>query len=192
MTNVKTEVAKLEGITDKVTTYVVTKIGEEEKVRKAADDAFEGRISGLETTTGQHTSDINGLKDLVGTTAVATQITNAISALDNNGVTGEGTFVDVTVTQVDGKVTAVSVAESNIASTSALNTVDQKVDGEITRATNKENELAGAIDTQKGRIDTLVGTGTGSVRDIAIDVLAEHLVKEGASEAFDTLQEVSA
>lgn len=192
MTTVKTEVAKLEGITDKVTTYVVTKIGEEEKVRKAADDAFEGRISGLETTTGQHTSAINGLKDLVGTTAVATQITNAINALDNNGVTGEGTFVDVTVTQVDGKVTAVSVAESNIASTSALNTVDQKVDGEITRATNKENELAGAIDTQKGRIDTLVGTGTGSVRDITIDVLAEHLVKEGASEAFDTLQEVSA
>lgn len=151
------------------------------------------RLGTLETTVNNTLAP--AVATLVGADTVSGSVSNkiktAVEALDAT-VTGEGTFVDVTVTQVDGKITGVSVAESNIASTSALNTVDQKVDGEITRATNKENELAGAIDTQKGRIDTLVGTGTGSVRDIAIDVLAEHLVKEGASEAFDTLQEVSA
>lgn len=151
------------------------------------------RLGTLETTVNNTLAP--AVATLVGADTVSGSVSNkiktAVEALDAT-VTGEGTFVDVTVTQTDGKITGVFVAESNIASTSALNTVDQKVDGEITRATNKENELAGAIDTQKGRIDTLVGTGTGSVRDIAIDVLAEHLVKEGASAAFDTLQEVSA
>lgn len=189
MATVKTEVAKLEGITDKVTTYVVTKIGEEEKIRKAADDAFEGRISGLETTTGQHTESINSLKGLVGETAVATQITNAINALDNNGVTGTGSYVDVTVTQIDGKVTTVAVADGDL--TTAFNDVNKAISDETTRATAKEGELAGAINTQKGRIDTLVGSDSGSIRDIAIDVLTETLVKDGATEAYDTLQEVS-
>ena len=125
--------------------------------------------------------------------SVSNKIKTAVEALDAT-VTGEGTFVDVTVTQVDGKITAVSVAESNIASTSDLDTVDQKVDGEITRATNKENELAGAIDTQKGRIDTLVGDGEGSVKKIAYNVLAEELLAgpDGAVDNFTTLQQVAA
>lgn len=155
MVDVKAEVAKLEGITDKVTTYVVSKIGEEEKVRQEADQAFDGRISNLE--------------GLVGETAVSTQITNAINDLDNGGVTGNGTFVNVTVTQVDGKVTGVSVAESNIASTSDLN-------------------------IQKGRIDTLVGEGEGSIKSIAYDVLAAELLAgpDGAVDNFTTLKELAA
>lgn len=184
MTTVKTEVAKLEGITDKVTTYVVTKIGEEEKVRKAADDAFEGRISGLETTTGQHTSAINGLKDLVGTTAVATQITNAINGLGAEK-TGNGTFVDVTVKQENGEITSVTVDESDIASATTLNNL-------ATTVNNNKSDLENKINTEKGRIDALIGTGEGSIRDIAIDVLTETLVDENAADAYDTLQEMSA
>lgn len=105
MTDVKPEVEKLEGITDKVTTYVVTKIGEEETARKATDEDFESRISTLET--GQTT-------------------------------------------------------------------------------------LNGKIDTEKGRIDALIGSDSGSIRDIVIDVLTETLVSDTANESFDTLQEVSA
>lgn len=191
MATVKTEVAKLEGITDKVTTYVVTKIGEEEKIRKAADDAFEGRISGLETTTGQHTESINSLKGLVGEDAVATQITNAINAL-NNEATGTGSYVDVTVTQVDGKVTTVAVADGDL--TTAFNDVNKTISDEVTRATTKEGELAGAINTEKDRIDALIGDGDGSVKKIAYNVLAEELLAgpDGAVDNFTTLQQVAA
>lgn len=64
-------------------------------------------------------------------------------------------------------------------------TLDGKIDG-------VQSTLQGAINTEKGRIDTLVGSDSGSIRDIAVDVLTETLVSETASEAFDTLQEVSA
>lgn len=153
------------------------------------------RLGTLETTVNNTLAP--AVATLVGADTVSGSVSNkiktAVEALDAT-VTGEGTFVDVTVTQTDGKITAVSVAESNIASTSALNTVDQKVDGEITRATNKENELAGAIDTQKGRIDTLVGEGDGSVKKIAYNVLAEELLAgpDGAVDNFTTLQQVAA
>lgn len=63
-------------------------------------------------------------------------------------------------------------------------TLDGKIDG-------VQSTLQGAIDTEKGRIDALVGSDSGSIRDIAVDILTETLVSETASEAFDTLQEVS-
>lgn len=64
-------------------------------------------------------------------------------------------------------------------------TLDGKIDG-------VQSTLQGAINTEKGRIDALIGSDSGSIRDIAVDVLTETLVSETASEAFDTLQEVSA
>lgn len=64
-------------------------------------------------------------------------------------------------------------------------TLDGKIDG-------VQSTLQGAINTEKGRIDALVGSDSGSIRDIAVDVLTETLVSETANEAFDTLQEVSA
>ena len=53
----------------------------------------------------------------------ATAITNAINALDAT-VSGNGTHVDVTVTQTNGKITNVTVAESDIASASALSALN--------------------------------------------------------------------
>lgn len=158
-------------------------------------EGLSSRLGTIETTVNNTLAP--AVATLVGADTVSGSVSNkiktAVEALDAT-VTGEGTFVDVTVTQTDGKITGVSVAESNIASTSALNTVDQKVDGEITRATNKENELAGAIDTQKGRIDTLIGDGDGSVKKIAYNVLAEELLAgpDGAVDNFKTLQELAA
>lgn len=52
---------------------------------------------------------IKAVSDLVGTTAVATQISNAIAALDSTE-TGDG----ITVTLTDGKVTAVSAAAGEV------------------------------------------------------------------------------
>lgn len=184
MSTVKTEVAKLSDVTGKVGAYVVEKISAHETARETIDSGFNQRIGALETTTGTHTSDINTLKGLVGTTAVATQITNAINNLDAEK-TGNGTFVDVTVKQENGKVTSVTVAENDIASATALNTL-------TTTVNNNKSDLEGKINTEKGRIDTLIGTGNGSIRDIAIDVLTETLVDENAADAYDTLQEMSA
>lgn len=50
-----------------------------------------------------------------------------VAALDAT-VTGDGTHVDVTVTQVDGVITSVAVAESDIASAATLTEVKSKVD----------------------------------------------------------------
>ena len=124
--------------------------------------------------------------------SVSNKIKNAIEALDTTVTSNDGTFVNVTVTQVDGVVTGVSIAEDNIASASDLVTTNQNIAGETTRATNAEAGLQGAINIEKGRIDTLIGSDSGSIRDIAVDVLTETLVSDSASEAFDTLQEVSA
>lgn len=187
MTNVKTEVAKLSDVTGKVGAYVVEKITAHETARETIDSGFNTRIGALETTVGTHTTDISNLKGLVGTTAVATQISNAINALDNgtNGVSDTGEKVTVTVKQVDGQVTSVTVSESDIASAQALANL-------TTTVTNNKSSLEGAINTQKGRIDTLIGSDTGSIRDIAVDVLTETLVKDGADQAYDTLQEMAA
>ena len=72
---------------------------------------------------------------------------------------------------------------------STLETGHTTLDGKIDSV---QSTLQGAIDTEKGRIDALVGSDSGSIRDIAVDVLTETLVSETANEAFDTLQEVSA
>lgn len=105
-----------------VKTYVDTKMSDHETAREATDAVFTNRIGELETTTGIHTTEISNLKGLVGTTAVATQISNAINALDNgtNGVSDTGEKVTVTVKQEDGKVTSVIVSESDIASAQTL------------------------------------------------------------------------
>lgn len=184
MSTVKTEVAKLSDVTGKVGAYVVEKISAHETARESIDSGFNQRIGALETTTGTHTTEIGDLKTLVGTTSVASQITGAINGLDSEK-TGDGTFVDVTVKQENGKITSVTVAENNIASASALNDLTTTVN------TNK-SDLEGKINTEKGRIDALIGTGTGSIRDIAIDVLTETLVDANAEDAYDTLQEMSA
>lgn len=66
-------------------------------------------------------------------------------------------------------------------------TLDGKIDG-------VQSTLQGAINTEKGRIDTLVGDGDGSVKKIAYNVLAEELLAgpDGAVDNFKTLQELAA
>ena len=158
------------------------------------------RLGNLETTVNNTLAP--AVATLVGadtvTGSVANKIKTAIEGLDNGGVTGEGTFVDVTVTQVDDIVTGVSVSESNIASASDLTAVDKKIDAEVVRATAKDGEFETAINTQKGRIDALVGTDAPaegetqkSVREIVQDEVALQLESENISDSFDTLKEMA-
>lgn len=164
-------------------------------------------IEGIATRLGTLETTVNNtlapaVATLVGADtvpgSVANKIKTAIEGLDNNGVTGEGTFVDVTVTQVDGIVTGVSVSESNIASASDLTAVEKKIDNEVTRATEKDGVLETAINTQKDRIDALVGADAPaegetqmSVREIVQDEVALQLESENISDSFDTLKEMA-
>lgn len=109
--------------------------------------AMDGRVAALESAIGE-----NGSVDQA--------ISDAIAALDTPeaGVTGSGSFVNVTVKQVDGKVTEVSVSESDIAKASDLT-------AEASRAAAAEVALG-------GRIDLLDAETTGRVSVLENQVAA--------------------
>jgi len=66
------------------------------------------------------------------------------------------------------------------------------IEEDYLKNTDKE-ELQGAINTEKGRVDTLVGNDANkSVRTIAAEELAAQLIAENAQEALDTLGEIAA
>lgn len=121
--------------------------------------AMDGRVAALESAIGE-----NGSVDQA--------IADAIAALDTPeaGVTGSGSFVNVTVKQVDGKVTEVSVAESDIAKASDLTS-------EVSRAEAAEAALG-------GRIDLLDAATTGRV-----SVLEEQVAALNAATHFEGVVE---
>ena len=145
---------------------------------KLVDASYEGNVL---TITKQDESTVS--IDLSGLTTVDSRISAAINGLDatvgstsfnqnsNSAVTTA--HVAVQVVEANGKLTKVTVAEKDIASASALSSL-----------TNTVSDLSDAIDVIKG-------SDTGSIRDIAVDVLTETLVKDKALDAYDTLQEMS-
>lgn len=80
------------------------------------------KVTGLDTALAgkASASDLDALEELVGETAVATQITNAIGALDNNDVAVTNQFLTAAV-QTDGAV-VVSRAQPTIENVSGLTT----------------------------------------------------------------------
>lgn len=120
-------------------------------------------LSGLTTVDSRISTAINGLNATAGSTSFNQNTANAVTTA----------HVAVQVTEANGKLTKVTVAENDIASASTLSTL-----------TNTVSDLSDAIDVIKGE-------DTGSIRKIAIDVLTETLVKDNAAEAYDSLQEMS-
>lgn len=86
--------------TDKVKSVAIT----------LADTVATTGTDGTVYTKAEVDTKVKAVSDLVGTTAVATQITNAIAALDSEE-SGNG----ITVTLTDGKVTAVAAAAGTVA-----------------------------------------------------------------------------
>lgn len=146
---------------------------------KLADASF---ASNTLTITKQDGTTVS--VDLSGLTTVDSKISAAIDKLDatvgstsfnqNNTSAVTTAHVAVQVTEANGKLTKVTVAENDIASASTLSAL-----------TNTVSDLSDVIDVIKG-------SDTGSIRDIAVDVLTETLVKDDALDAYDTLQEMSA
>lgn len=120
-------------------------------------------LSGLTAIDSKISTAINNLDATVGSTSFNQNTTNAVTTA----------HVAVQVTEANGKLTKVTVAENDIASASTLSAL-----------TNTVSDLSDVIDVIKG-------SDTGSIRDIAVDVLTETLVKDNAADAYDTLQEMS-
>lgn len=120
-------------------------------------------LSGLTTVDSRISAAINALDATVGSTSFSQNTNSAVTTA----------HVAVQVTEANGKLTKVTVAENDIASASTLSSL-----------TNTVSDLSDAIDVIKG-------SDAGSIRDIAVDVLTETLVKDNALDAYDTLQEMS-
>ena len=109
--------------------------------------------------------------------SIAYDIKAKVDSLDSTK-TGDGTFVDVTVTQVDGVITEVSVAENDIASAAALTE-------EVNRAKGQEaairSEFAAADTTLKNNLlgDAAEGYNTLGKLEDAIQAVDSKV------EAFD-------
>lgn len=147
---------------------------------EAKDTNLESAINGEETERKDADSKLQAQLDVItgtGDSSVSTKITNAINALDSE-VKGEGTFVDVTVTQVDGVITEVSVAESDIASATALTE-------EVNRAKAAEKENSDAIAVEKSRAE---GQEVAIRSEFAsADTTLKNTLLGDAAEGYNTL-----
>lgn len=120
-------------------------------------------LSGLTTVDSRISAAINNLDATVGSTSFSQNTSSAVTTA----------HVAVQVTEANGKLTKVTVAENDIASASALSTLD-------------------------GKVTTLIGNDANtSVRAIANNELAKVLLADGddphgAVKNFATLQELAA
>lgn len=131
----------------------------------ATETALNGQISAVDKKADDNADAIDALENLVGSTAVATQISNAIGGLDASK-TGSSAHVTVKVDQLDGVITGVTVTETGLATSDDLSALQTKV-------------------------NTLVGDDADmSARAIAAAEVAK--VVAGAPESFDTLKEIAA
>lgn len=127
-----------------------------------------------------------------------TDRTNAVSGLQDQIDALEA--ASVTVKAADGdKYVAVAKAADSYAYTVSSKGIDDAISTAVS-AEKSEREAAeaglqGAIDVEKGRIDTLIGDVEGddalSAREIVQDEVAKQLTSENISESFDTLKEMA-
>lgn len=144
----------------------------------------------LSNLTNRVKANEDKLAGLTQATVVA-EIAAEIAKLDTPeaGVTGEGTFVDVTVKQVDGVVTGVVVVENDIASAEALaqevkdaraaeQALGERIDNIVTadgleaRIKANEDKLAGIDTTVTDAIDAAVEALEGELAETDAKTLA--------------------
>lgn len=128
------------------------------------DTALAGRVTALET--------------LVGSTAVATQIANAIAALN---------LAETYATKNELK--AVSDLVGALPEGATATTVVGYVDEKAAAAEYDDTEVKASIQANTTAIATLNGTGEGSVDKKVADAVAA--IVADAPEAYDTLKEIS-
>lgn len=123
----------------------------------------------METLAGR----VDAVEDLVGSTAVATQITNAINALNLS-------------TTYDTKGSAAAVQE-------ALDTYKTSNNTAVAAAKKAGDDAQADVDALEPKVTTLIGSDVNkSVRTIANEELTAKLIPENAKESLDTLAEIAA
>lgn len=146
----------------------------EEAVGNSDGESLGSRVGALEETVNDSTSgvkknaeNISALQTAVNTINNTTIPTLVKKADVNPGaVKGEGTHVDVTVTQENGKITDVAITEDF-------------------------TDITGSISGLETKVNTLIGTDSAkSVRTISAEEVAKIVAK--APEDFDTLEEIAA
>ena len=120
------------------------------------------RAEGVESTLNNRLAVIEGegegsIKKVIADTKIYAD--TKIDELDSTK-TGEGTFVDVTVSQENGVITSVTVAESDIASATILAEVKEDVDNFFKDASFVEN----AKDTLKELQEYIISDGEAALR----------------------------
>ena len=124
---------------------------------------------------------------------------NSLTLVDENGniglkVTEDGLYVKDVI--ADGHTLSQKANKSDIPSLDGYAT-ESYVNTNLQNYATKD-EVSDLVDMSvvtelQGKVDTLIDTDADkSVRDIAVDVLTETLVSETATEAYDTLAEMSA
>lgn len=162
--------------------------------------------------------DITALEGLVGTTAVATQIANAITALDlanTYEAKGEASKVqsalDTYKTQNDAVISAIKDGtsidsfkdvEEALAGKQAAGDYATKEEAQsyadsknilIEAAKKAGTDAQADVDTLQYVVDHLIGSDVGkSARTIASEEIAAQLIAEDAAESLDTLEEIAA
>ena len=171
-------------------------IDENEEVTAAALTDLDERLIALNDKVDA----INGSDSPFLTEEEATTLVNSIvSDLDSTIEDTDGVHVKISVSQVDGRLSTVTVTESDIASASALTqeisarqSGETAIRGEITSAiTAATTEISQQIETLDGKITILNGdeTTNGSVKKTVVDEIAKVVAE--APEDFDTLKEIA-
>lgn len=146
------EIAKLEGITDKVTTYVVTAIAQETSAREASDKAINDVLNGTTNDDGSEKtkglvkevaalrSEMNALGGIDGGDGIGGMIDAKINALDVTDTAEDGQYVS-SVSEVDGKVVVTRAAlpdYTNVYETKdTAKTLIEALDANVTSTSDK-------------------------------------------------------
>lgn len=136
-------------------------------VKTVVGNVYVDETTTLATRLGElaEKSDVTALQEAV----------DALGALAQKDKVSYADLEEALASLIDGKAEASALTE------------------EIARAKAAEEANAAAIETEKGRVDTLVGSDAGkSVRTIANEELAAQLIGEDAKESLDTLEEIAA
>lgn len=147
-------------------------VAAEAKLRSDSDSALDTRIKALESAVGEDGS-------------VADAIASSIAALDANVDSTGGSKVAVNVVEVDGKITSVTVAESDIASASELasykSTNDAAVAAKVATADFESFQTANtaAIATAKSEAITKAGENADTKISDAISTLTSSKTGDG-------------
>lgn len=145
---------------------------------------------------------LKAVSDLVGTTAVATQITNAVNGLDatvrSNMDTADAVTaaqkVGVKVVETDGKLTSVLIKTNDIASAASLKSVSDLVGttNVATQITNAVNALDATVRSNMDTSDAVTAAQKVGVKVVETDgKLTSVLVKTNDIASAATLKSVS-